>query len=102
MVVFMLRHLRPSVPFLICSERLQRKFLKQALQQFGGGATSVRVQAILFIRQMAVALPPPTLSLAMKVHAASLSGQASSCCPAPAETPCPCILTVLPWCSLSR
>ena len=99
MVVFMLRHLRPSVPFLVCSERLQRKFLKQALQLFGGGATSVRVQAILFIRQMAVALPPPTLSLAMKVHTASLLGQANSCRSASYRTPCPCIHTVFPCCS---
>ena len=68
MVVFLLRHLRPCIPFLVSSERLQRKCLKQVLQLFGEGKTRVRVQAVLFLRQMAVALPPPFLSLAMKVE----------------------------------
>lgn len=67
MTVFMLRHLRQSTAFLVVSERLQRKLLKHLLQLFGQGETAARVQAILFIRQMAVVLPPPTLSLAMKV-----------------------------------
>ena len=68
MVVFLLKHLRPSVPFLVSSERLQRKYLKQVLQLFGGSTTRVRVQAVLFLRQMAVTLPPPFLSSAMKVR----------------------------------
>lgn len=68
MVVFLLRHLRPCIPFLTSSDRLQRKYLKQVLQLFGDGKTRVRVQAVLFLRQMAIALPPPFLSLAMKVR----------------------------------
>ena len=67
MVIFLLKHLRPSIPFLISSDRLQRKFLKHVLHLFGQGETKVRVQAVLFLRQMAVQLPPPFLSLGMKV-----------------------------------
>ena len=67
MVVFMLRNLRASVALLVVSERLQRTFMKRALSLFGGAEGAMRVQAILFIRQMAVLLPPPMLSVAMKV-----------------------------------
>lgn len=67
MLVFMLRHLRQSAAFLIVSDRLRRKYLKLLLQHFGEGESGTRVQAILFIRQMALLLPPPTMSLAMKV-----------------------------------
>ena len=67
MIVFMLRHLRPCIPFLVCSNRLERRFLKHTLQLFGEAPTRVRVQAVLFIRHMAVSLPAPALSLAMKV-----------------------------------
>lgn len=67
MTVFLLRQLRASIPFLICSDRLQRKYLKHVLSLFGQAQTKVRVQAVLFLRQMAVTLPPPFLSLAMKV-----------------------------------
>lgn len=67
MVVFMLRNLRTSVALLVVSERLQRTFMKRALSLFGGAEGAMRVQAILFICQMAVVLPPPMLSVAMKV-----------------------------------
>lgn len=67
MTEFLLRHLRPSVPFLISSERTQRKFLKQALGNFGEGGMKSRIQAFLFVREMAISLPAPNLTLAMKV-----------------------------------
>lgn len=67
MAVFMLRHLRPCIAFLISSERLQRKYLKHMLHLFGQAKTRVRVQAILFIREMAVTLLGTTISMAMKV-----------------------------------
>ena len=75
MAVFMLRHLRPCIPFLISSERLQRKYLKHMLRLFGEAKTKVRVQAILFIREMAVTLPGATISMAMKVVIQSIDIQ---------------------------
>ena len=47
--------------------KLQRKFLKQVLTIFGGADKAPRLQALLFIRRMAAALPPPALELALKV-----------------------------------
>ena len=73
MIVFMLRHLRPCIPFLVCSKRLERRFLKHALQLFGEAPPRVRVQAVLFIRHIAVSLPAPALSLAMKVSSLLIS-----------------------------
>ena len=69
MLTFMLRRLRVSVVLLAPFARLQRKFLKQVLTIFGGADKAPRLQALLFIRHMAAALPPPALELALKVHA---------------------------------
>ena len=39
------------------------------LQVMGSADAAARVQAFLLVREMGTALPPPTLSSAMKVHA---------------------------------
>ena len=68
MEAFVLRRLRPSAFLLVCSERLQRKTMKAALAVFGadvsssapgGGnaATAAPLQAALFVREAAAALP---------------------------------------------
>ena len=67
MFVFTLRNLRPAVPYLACSERLQRKVQKQVLLVLSEGQSAARVQAIVFIRTMAIALPSPALASALKV-----------------------------------
>ena len=66
-LAFALRRLRASVPLLAPFDILQRKFLKQALGVFGSAENAPRVQAILFMRAMAVQLPPPTLDSVLKV-----------------------------------
>lgn len=66
MLTFMLRRLRVSVVLLAPFAKLQRKFLKQVLTIFGGADKAPRLQALLFIRRMAAALPPPALELALK------------------------------------
>ena len=68
MLTFMLRRLRVSVVLLAPFAKLQRKFLKQVLTIFGGADKAPRLQALLFIRRMAAALPPPALELALKVN----------------------------------
>ena len=73
-LAFALRRLRASVPLLAPFDKLQRKFLKQALSVFGSAENAPRVQAILFMRAMAVQLPPPMLDSVLKV-----SGPAESC-----------------------
>jgi len=72
MEAFVLRRLRPSAFLLVCSERLQRKTMKAALSVFGaevssssssGGsnnsnsASAAPLQAALFVREAAAALP---------------------------------------------
>ena len=66
MEAFVLRRLRPSAFLLVCSERLQRKTMKAALAVFGadvssssagGNATAAPLQAALFVREAAAALP---------------------------------------------
>lgn len=69
MIVFMLKHLRQSAAFLVASDRLQQRYLKHLLQIFGQAESAARLQAILFVREMAITLPPPMLSLVMKVTA---------------------------------
>ena len=66
-LAFALRRLRASVPLLAPFDKLQRKFLKQALSVFGSAENAPRVQAILFMRAMAVQLPPPMLDSVLKV-----------------------------------
>eukprot|EP00891_Asterochloris_glomerata_P005532 jgi/Astpho2/5532/gw1.00079.30.1_t len=65
-LAFALRRLRASVPLLAPFDKLQRKFLKQALSVFGSAENAPRVQAILFMRAMAVQLPPPMLDSVLK------------------------------------
>ena len=67
MLTFTLRRLRASVVLLAPFVKLQRKFLRQVLTIFGGADKPPRLQALLFIRQMAAMLPPPALELALKV-----------------------------------
>lgn len=68
MEAFVLRRLRPSAFLLVCSERLQRKTMKAALSVFGAdvsspsssgnkSATAAPLQAALFVREAAAALP---------------------------------------------
>ena len=66
MSAFILRCARPSVPFLVCSDRLQRKWLKAALAVFGGPDPGPALQAALFVRASALALPDPTPDAALK------------------------------------
>ena len=78
MLTFMLCRLRVSVVLLAPFAKLQRKFLKQVLTIFGGADKAPRLQALLFIRRMAAALPPPALELALKVsHIATLKPESS-------------------------
>ena len=68
MQAFILRRLRPSAVFLRPFEKLTRKLLKAALQLFGTAEDrAVRVQAILFVRQVAIVLPQPALNMCLKV-----------------------------------
>ena len=73
MLTFTLRRLRASVVLLAPFVKLQKKFLRQVLTIFGGADKSPRLQALLFIRQMAAMLPPPALELALKVSLSSTS-----------------------------
>ncbi|GAB4817038.1 hypothetical protein N2152v2_004084 [Parachlorella kessleri] len=66
MLAFILRRVRASTLFLAPYEKLQRKFLKLALQLFGSAESGPRVQALLFIRQMAFTLPQPALDNCLK------------------------------------
>lgn len=70
MLTFTLRRLRASVVLLAPFQKLQKKFLRQVLTIFGGADKAPRLQALLFIRQMAALLPPPALELALKVSPA--------------------------------
>lgn len=70
MLTFTLRRLRASVILLAPFLKLQKKFLRQVLTIFGGADKAPRLQALLFIRQMAAMLPPPALELALKVSPA--------------------------------
>lgn len=67
MLSFTLRRLRASVVLLAPFVKLQKKFLRQVLTIFGGADKAPRLQALLFLRQMAAMLPPPALELALKV-----------------------------------
>ena len=71
MEAFVLRRLRPSAFLLVCSERLQRKTMKAALSRLRGrgvfssscrrkpddSASAAPLQAALFVREAAAALP---------------------------------------------
>ncbi|BDA42546.1 Nucleolar complex protein 2 homolog [Coccomyxa sp. Obi] len=66
MLIFILRKLRPSIPFLANFQRLQRKYMRQAIRIFSTNEAAPRVQALLFIRQMATTLPGPAMDQAVK------------------------------------
>lgn len=66
MSAFILRCARPSVPFLVCSERLQRKWVQAALKVFGGPDPGPALQAALFVRAAALSLPDPAPDAALK------------------------------------
>eukprot|EP00877_Chromochloris_zofingiensis_P001779 jgi/Chrzof1/11601/Cz06g01210.t1 len=66
MLAFTLRRLRASTAFLASFSKIQRRLLKTALQLFGSADNAPRVQAILFIRDMALTLPPPALDTCLK------------------------------------
>ena len=66
MLAFVLRRLRASVVFFAPFAKLQRRVLKSALELFGSADAAPRVQAILFIRAMAISLPPPTMDTCLK------------------------------------
>lgn len=67
MLTFALRRMRTSVVLLAPFLKLQRKFLKLLLTNFGGADKAPRLQAFLFIRSMAAMLPAPCLQHALKV-----------------------------------
>jgi len=66
MLAFILRRVRTSIVFLAPYGKLQRKYLKQALDLFGSADAPPRVQSILLVRSMALSLPPPALDNALK------------------------------------
>jgi nucleolar complex protein 2 len=68
MLAFVLCRARASAVFLGPFEKLQRKFLKAALSAFGGADAAARLQAMLFIRQLAICLPQPALDSCLKVR----------------------------------
>ena len=57
MQMFTLRRLRPAIAWLGSFQRLQRKFMRHSLAIFSTSRTALRVQALLFIRQMATMIP---------------------------------------------
>lgn len=65
--MFILRKLRVSIPFMASFQRLQRKYMRQAISIFSSNEAATRVQALLFIRQMATTLPAPAMDQAVKV-----------------------------------
>ncbi len=69
MLVFILRKLRTSIPFMGYFQRLQRKYMRQAISIFSTNEAAPRVQALVFVRQMAVMLPEPAMDQAVKVSA---------------------------------
>lgn len=66
MIAYILRRIRPSVPFLAPFNKLQRRYLKAALQLFGSADAGPRVQAVLLIRSMALRLPSPAIDMCLK------------------------------------
>lgn len=54
------------MPFLASFKKLQRRYLKLALQLFGSADAAPRVQAILLIRSMALRLPSPAIDMCFK------------------------------------
>ena len=68
MQMFTLRRLRPAIAWLGNFQRLQRKFMRHSLAIFSTSRTALRVQALLFIRQMASMISDPAMDQALKVR----------------------------------
>ena len=66
MTAMVIRQLKTVTPFMATFERLTKRVTRSALHCFGSGEPSVRVQAILLLRAMAVGLPPPSLERVAK------------------------------------
>jgi len=66
MTAMVIRQLKIVTPFMVTFERLTKRVTRSALHCFGSGEPSVRVQAILLLRAMAVGLPPPALERVAK------------------------------------
>ena len=66
MTAMVIRQLKIVTPFMATFERLTKRVTRSALHCFGSGEPSVRVQAILLLRAMAVGLPPPALERVAK------------------------------------
>lgn len=81
MQMFTLRRLRPSIAWLGNFQRLQRKFMRHSLAIFSTSRTALRVQALLFIRQMASMIPDPAMDQALKVRTQGCSVTLQTACP---------------------
>ena len=79
LVAFALRRVRASATFLVSAEALQRKFLRLVSRIMGRGEAATRIQAFLLLRQMAICLPDPMPSNALKVRALRAPWQCLSC-----------------------
>ena len=66
MLAFTLRRLRASAAFLAPFAKIQRRLLKLALTVFGGPEQAPRMQAILYVRAMAIQLPHPALDRCLR------------------------------------
>lgn len=66
MISYILRRLRASIIFFAPFPKLQRRVLKSALEFFRSADSRTRIQAILFIRSMAISLPPPAMDDCLK------------------------------------
>jgi len=66
MTAMVISQLKIVTPFMATFERLTKRVTRSALHCFGSGEPSVRVQAILLLRAMAVGLPPPALERVAK------------------------------------
>ena len=71
MQMFTLRRLRPAIAWLGNFQRLQRKYMRHSLAIFSTSRTALRVQALLFVRQMATLIPDPAMDQALKVRSSS-------------------------------
>lgn len=66
MTAYILRRVRQSTIFLGKYEKLTRRYVAHALKVFASSDDESRVQAILFIRSIAMKLPPPALDNCLK------------------------------------
>jgi nucleolar complex protein 2 len=66
MQAYILRRLRCSVPFLGDFDKIRRKYVALSLKIFSSAEDEARVQAILFVRACAIALPSLCLDMCLK------------------------------------